>query len=57
LRERFSAGVSTVPVAAQQESDAARLFAILKATGGTSATGGLEDLPRGLFWRAGHGAG
>jgi NitT/TauT family transport system substrate-binding protein len=56
LRERFSAGVATLPSPAAQEHDAARLFAILKETGGTHATGGLENLPSGIFWRSGYGA-
>ncbi len=57
LRERFSAGVAAPPDAATEAQTAAQLFAILKQTGGTSATGGLETLPEGLFWRTGHGAG
>ncbi len=57
LRERFSAGVAGLSNPAQQQDDAARLFAILKETGGTRATGGLESLPPGLFWHTGHGAG
>jgi NitT/TauT family transport system substrate-binding protein len=50
LRDRFIAGVATLPDAATQERDAAALFAVLKATGGTHATGGLDSLPAGLFW-------
>jgi len=57
LRERFSAGVAGLSDAATQQDDAARLFAVLKETGGTHATGGLESLPPGLFWHTGHGAG
>ncbi len=57
LRARFSAGVATLPDAATQERDAARLFAILKETGGIRATGGLESLPPGIFWHSGHEAG
>lgn len=57
LRERFSAGVAELPDTATQERNAARLFQILKATGGTKVTGGLESLPAGVFWPAGHGAG
>jgi NitT/TauT family transport system substrate-binding protein len=57
LRERFSAGVATPLDAVTQERNAAHLFAILKETGGTRATGGLESIPQGLFWHAGHGVG
>jgi NitT/TauT family transport system substrate-binding protein len=57
LRERFSAGVATLSDAATQERNAAHLFAILKKTGGTRATGGLESLPPGLFWPSGHETG
>lgn len=57
LRERFSAGVATLDDAAVQQRNAAQLFAMLKQTGGTHATGGLESLPEGVFWQAGRSAG
>jgi NitT/TauT family transport system substrate-binding protein len=55
LRERFNAGVAALPDPATQERDAARLFAVLKESGG-AATDGFDALPAGVFWHAGHGA-
>ena len=52
LRQRFRDGVDHSSAAAQQ-SAAERLFAILLRTGGRRATGDLETLPEGIFWRAG----
>ncbi len=57
LRRRFAEGVGAIPDAATQERNARALFAILKEIGGTQATGGLEEVPAGLFWQSGSGAG
>ena len=57
LRTRFAEGVGALPDAATQERNARALFAILKEIGGTRATGGLEEVPAGLFWQSGSGAG
>lgn len=57
LRARFTAGVTDRADPAAQERDAARLFALIKETGGTRATGGLEEFPSGVFWRPGRTAG
>jgi len=56
LRDRFRAGAAHDDVDAQ-EREAARLFAILRDTGGTRATGGLDTLPQGIFWRGGAASG
>ncbi|MBV9655348.1 MAG: ABC transporter substrate-binding protein [Acetobacteraceae bacterium] len=55
LRTRFVAGIA--PPGEKMDAATARLFAILKETGGTRATGGLENLPSGIFWRAPNGTG
>lgn len=52
LRQRFRDGVDH-PTAEAQLAAAERLFAILLRTGGRRATGDLEKLPEGIFWRAG----
>ena len=49
LRQRFLAGIAH-PSADEEQRTAARVFAILKATGGTKATSGLSQLPPGVFW-------
>jgi NitT/TauT family transport system substrate-binding protein len=54
LRDRFIAGVTTLPDVATQEREATALFRILNETGGMSATGGLESLPSGFFWHSFH---
>lgn len=51
LRRDFLAGV-THPAPAEEERAATRLFAILRAVGGSAATGGLTSLPPGVFWPA-----
>ncbi|HEY0182174.1 MAG TPA: ABC transporter substrate-binding protein [Rhodopila sp.] len=57
LRDRFTSGVVLHTDVATEEQDASRLLSILNQVGGTRGTGGLETLPPGVFWRAGHGAG
>ncbi len=56
LMQRFDAGVARPDPVAQQQS-AAKVFAILRETGGTQATGGLDALPPGMFWPARDAAG
>lgn len=55
LRSRFLAGLAH-PSADEEQRTAERVFAILKATGGTKATAGLTDLPPGVFWLPATGA-
>jgi NitT/TauT family transport system substrate-binding protein len=54
LRRRFIGGIAH-PSAAEEEQTAARLFEIVLRTGGTRATGGLTQLPPGVFWQAPNG--
>ncbi len=49
LRQRFCAGIAH-PGAAAEEQAAAKMFAILRETGGSLATGGIDALPSGIFW-------
>jgi NitT/TauT family transport system substrate-binding protein len=49
LRRRFLGGLNHRPVA-EQEKIAADVLAILIATGGPDAVGGLQTIPPGLFW-------
>jgi len=49
LQQRFREGAAHPDAAAQQQS-ASRLFAILRETGGSRATGGIDALPSGIFW-------
>ncbi len=49
LRRRFLAGIA-VPPAAEQARDAAAVLAVLLRAGGKRATGGVTELPPGLFW-------
>ena len=49
LKRRFSDGIAH-PDAAAEEQIAGRLFAILRETGGSRATGGIDALPPGIFW-------
>jgi NitT/TauT family transport system substrate-binding protein len=51
LKQRFISGVAH-PSAAEQERAASRLFEVLLRTGGAQATGGLTQLPDGIFWPA-----
>jgi NitT/TauT family transport system substrate-binding protein len=51
LKTRFLAGIAHVDPG-EEETAAKRLFAILRATGGDRAVGGLEALPPGVFWAA-----
>nr|WP_283949483.1 ABC transporter substrate-binding protein [Limobrevibacterium gyesilva] len=51
LRARFVAGISHPSVNAQQAA-AQLLLDILMRTGGEKATGGVDALPAGVFWRA-----
>jgi NitT/TauT family transport system substrate-binding protein len=57
LRRRFTGGIVARQPAAAREQAARQLFAVLRDTGGPGATGGLTDLPDGIFWRAGDQAG
>jgi NitT/TauT family transport system substrate-binding protein len=50
LRRRFLDGLSHRS-AEEQQRTAEQIFAILVRTGGTRATGGLSELPQGIFWR------
>ncbi len=50
LRKRFVDGIDH-PSYAEQTSAAARLFEIVLRTGGTRATGDMDRLPEGVFWR------
>lgn len=49
LRRRFVAGIPHASLETQQSS-AARLFDIVRRTGGARVTDGLEALPDGVFW-------
>lgn len=49
LRQKFIDGIPTM-TAAQEEMAARQLFTILRETGGTQATAGLDALPPGTFW-------
>lgn len=51
LRRRFVEGIVRPSTIAAQEQAARRLFAVLRDVGGTKATGGLTELPSGIFWR------
>lgn len=56
LRQRFTAGLSLASDA-RQIAGAERLLQVLRETGGTRATDGIETLPPGLFWPGKHGTG
>ncbi len=56
LRDRFRSGIPHEDAAGQQKV-AEQMFAILHETGGARATGGIDTLPPGIFWPAGHEAG
>ena len=49
FRQRFVEGI-THPSADAQERAAAQLFGVLRQTGGTHGTDGLQSLPPGIFW-------
>ncbi len=49
LRDRFRAGLAIADAAGQAQA-AARLFAVLRQTGGARATDGIDSLPAGVFW-------
>jgi NitT/TauT family transport system substrate-binding protein len=49
LKERYRGAIPQTS-AAEEEKTIARVFEILLRVGGTSATGGLERLPSGMFW-------
>jgi NitT/TauT family transport system substrate-binding protein len=51
LRRRFVDGMAQLTPAEQQHA-AARLFDILLRTGGTRATGEMDRLPEGIFWKS-----
>lgn len=50
LKRRFLDGLAHRS-AEEQQRTAEQLFAVLVRTGGTRATGGLSELPQGIFWR------
>jgi NitT/TauT family transport system substrate-binding protein len=50
LKARFLEGAAPAGTAAAQLAAAERLFAVLLATGGKKATGGIDALPPGIFW-------
>lgn len=59
LKARFADGV---PVAADldpetEQRNAEKLFAVLRETGGSRATGDIDALPDGIFWHGPNGAG
>jgi NitT/TauT family transport system substrate-binding protein len=49
LRRRFLDGVPTRPVA-EEEVDAARIYALLAEIGGERLVGAARTLPKGLYW-------
>ena len=56
LRQRFVSGIVCAD-ADEQLRGATRLIALLRETGGTQATSGLDSLPANVFWPVQHGAG
>ena len=50
LRDRFRAGIPRRPVA-EEEADAARLYAVLAREGGARLLGPAPALVPGTFWR------
>ncbi len=55
LRDRFQSGMERAN-AEEQLRGATRLFALLRETGGSQATGGIDTLPPDVFWPVSHGA-
>lgn len=55
LRDRFRDGIAHEDAVGQQQA-AEKMFAVLHETGGAKATGGIDALPPGIFWRAAHEA-
>ncbi len=55
LRRRFRDGIAH-PTAEQEQQTAAKVLAILGQQGGRAATGGLAELPPGVFWPVAHAA-
>ncbi|HEX4365872.1 MAG TPA: ABC transporter substrate-binding protein [Rhodopila sp.] len=55
LRDRFREGIAHEDAAGQTKA-AEKMFSVLHATGGSRATGGIDALPPGVFWPAGHEA-
>jgi NitT/TauT family transport system substrate-binding protein len=55
LRNRFRQGTAHEDAAGQAKA-AERMFAVLHEAGGSRATGGIDTLPPGIFWPAGHEA-
>ncbi|HEX2942051.1 MAG TPA: ABC transporter substrate-binding protein [Rhodopila sp.] len=51
LKQRFVAGIAH-PSAPAQQAAARQLFDVLLRTGGPKATGGITQLPDGIFWPA-----
>jgi len=49
LKQRYQAGIPHT-TAAEEQRTAERVFGLLLRTGGTKATGGLTQLPDGIFW-------
>ena len=56
LRDRFREGIAHDDMAGETKA-AEKMFSVLHATGGSRATGGIDTLPPGIFWPAGHEAG
>jgi NitT/TauT family transport system substrate-binding protein len=50
LKRRFVAGIAR-PSTEAQERAASQLFEVLLRTGGSRATAGIEQLPKGIFWQ------
>ncbi len=55
LRDRFREGIAHEDTAGQTKA-ADKMFAVLHATGGSRATGGIDTLPPGIFWPPEHEA-
>ncbi|HEY2131567.1 MAG TPA: ABC transporter substrate-binding protein, partial [Acetobacteraceae bacterium] len=49
MRRRFVAGIQQSPPSVRQ-NDAAKLFDIVRRTGGTRGVDDIETLPEGIFW-------
>ena len=49
LKQRYRAGIPRT-TAPEEQRTAERVLALLLRTGGTRATGGLTQLPDGIFW-------
>ncbi len=54
LKRRFIDGIPNRPIA-EEEADAARLYAVIAEVGGPKLVGPAKTLPKGLYW-TGHAA-